>query len=205
MDLLKGEEIVFHAIDSGDPRKMQSCLAPPIMTLKEHAQVMLLKNMDADLVNGSIGVVIGFVGRGRYTKKETLARLRTPNRQKDAYLDEGGELDMSTPYPIVKFTGGRTLLLERESWTVELPGGKESASRSQIPLMLAWAISIHKSQGQTLDRVKVDLGKVFEKGQAYVALSRATSLDRLQILNFDADRVKAHPTVTVFYNSLKTV
>ena len=79
------------------------------------------------------------------------------------------------------------------------------ASRHQIPLMLAWAISIHKSQGQTLDRVRVDLGKVFEKGQAYVALSRATNLETLQILNFDPSKVMAHPTVTRFYQTLQTV
>lgn len=184
---------------------MQSCLASQVIRLKEHAQVMLLKNMDADLVNGSIGVVVGFVGKGKYRKKETVARLRTPNRIKDSFIDDSGDIDMKTPYPVVKFSGDRILVLEREVWSVELPGGKEAASRSQIPLMLAWAISIHKSQGQTLDRVKVDLGKVFEKGQAYVALSRATSLDRLQILNFDPKRVQAHPTVTQFYSSLKTV
>ena len=52
-------------------------------------------------------------------------------------------------------------------------------------------MSIHKSQGQTLERVKVDLARVFEKGQAYVALSRATSLEGLQVLNFDPAKVKS--------------
>lgn len=184
---------------------MQGCLAPFIIELKLHAQVMLLKNLDADLVNGSLGVVIGFVGKGAYTKKKSVEKLRTPHRLKESFMDGNGEIDMSIPYPVVKFAGDRVMVLERESWSVELPGGRESASREQIPLMLAWAISIHKSQGQTLDRVKVDLGRVFEKGQAYVALSRATSLDSLQILNFDPARVMAHPTVTKFYRTLQTV
>lgn len=61
--------------------------------------------------------------------------------------------------------------------------------RYQVPLILAWAISIHKSQGQTIQRVKVDLGRVFEKGQSYVALSRAATMEGLQVLRFDPKKV----------------
>ena len=86
--------------------------------------------------------------------------------------------------------------------------------RLQIPLILAWALSVHKSQGQTLERVKVDLRRTFEKGQAYVALSRATSLETLEVLNFDPSkyalrcfvinahalhRVTAHPRVIAWH------
>jgi ATP-dependent DNA helicase PIF1 len=56
-------------------------------------------------------------------------------------------------------------------------------------------MSIHKAQGQTMSRVKVDLKRIFEKGQAYVALSRATSLEGLEIVGFDPSRVLAHPRV----------
>jgi ATP-dependent DNA helicase PIF1 len=70
-------------------------------------------------------------------------------------------------------------------------------------LALSWALSIHKSQGQTLERVKVDLGRVFETGQAYVALSRATCLEGLQVLNFDTRKVKAHPEVIKFYKQFE--
>ena len=61
----------------------------------------------------------------------------------------------------------------------------------QVPLVLAWAMSIHKSQGQTIQYVKIDLRSVFEKGQSYVALSRAASLDGLQVLGFDPKKVRA--------------
>ena len=59
----------------------------------------------------------------------------------------------------------------------------------QVPLVLAWAMSIHKSQGQTIEHVKIDLRSVFEKGQSYVALSRAASLEGLQVLGFDPKKV----------------
>lgn len=205
LDALEGELVEFKALDSGDQRKNEQCIAPGLITLKLHAQVMLLKNVDVELVNGSVGVVVGFVGQGKYT--DNLNNLRTPQRQDGVYTDLSGssDLDYSYPYPIVRFMSGRELVVERERWSVELPDGEKLASRTQIPLMLAWAMSIHKSQGQTLDYVKVDLGRVFEKGQAYVALSRATSLERLQVLNFNPFKVMAHPKVTEFYKTLQVL
>jgi ATP-dependent DNA helicase PIF1 len=94
------------------------------------------------------------------------------------------------------------LLCNPEEWKVELPTGEVQAQRKQLPLILAWALSIHKAQGQTLERVKVDLGKVFEKGQAYVALSRATTQQGLQVLRFEKSKIMAHPRVIAFYNKL---
>jgi len=101
--------------------------------------------------------------------------------------------------------GHKEMLVLPENFKVELPNGEIQASRTQLPLILSWAMSIHKSQGQTLDRVKVDLGKVFEKGQAYVALSRATSLDGLQVLNFNPSKVQAHPKVVQWSDTLETI
>ena len=68
----------------------------------------------------------------------------------------------------------------------------------QVPLVLAWAMSIHKSQGQTIEHVKIDLRSVFEKGQSYVALSRAASLEGLQVLGFDPKKVRSRVVSLVF-------
>lgn len=86
-------------------------------------------------------------------------------------------------------------IVEKATFKVENLDREVQSRRDQIPLILAWAMSIHKSQGQTIQRVKVDLGRVFEKGQIYVALSRATSLEGLQVLRFDPKKVMAHPEV----------
>jgi len=96
----------------------------------------------------------------------------------------------------------RHLLCQPETWKIELPNGEVQAQRQQVPLILAWALSIHKAQGQTLQRVKVDLGRVFEKGQAYVALSRATCQAGLQVSRFDPQKVMVHPKVIEFYSNL---
>ncbi|EIW76538.1 hypothetical protein CONPUDRAFT_157726 [Coniophora puteana RWD-64-598 SS2] len=104
-------------------------------------------------------------------------------------------------FPLVEFPtpqGGReAVLVLRDEFRVEdaSDAGRLLARRVQVPLVLAWAMSIHKAQGQTIQRVRVDLGRVFEKGQSYVALSRAAAVEGLQVLNFDARRVVAHPKV----------
>ena len=81
--------------------------------------------------------------------------------------------------PVVRFLSGRTLEIKSEKWVVK-GGPGVTLTRSQIPLKLAWAFSIHKSQGMTLDCVEVSLSRVFECGQAYVALSRAKSISSLR-------------------------
>lgn len=68
-------------------------------------------------------------------------------------------------WPLVRFTNGMELLCAPVDFSVEGLVGNVEAHRIQVPLILAWALSIHKSQGQTLSRVKVDLGRIFEKGQ----------------------------------------
>jgi len=68
-------------------------------------------------------------------------------------------------FPLVRFTNKLELLCAPLEFTVQGFMGNVEVRRYQVPLMLAWAMSIHKSQGQTLERVKIDLGHVFEKGQ----------------------------------------
>ena len=101
-----------------------------------------------------------------------------------------------TGRPIVKLQSGRQLTVEPMDWTME-EGGKVRARITQLPLRLAWAITVHKSQGMSLDSAVVDLRRVFEFGQGYVALSRVRRLAGLHVLGWNERTFQVHPEVTV--------
>jgi ATP-dependent exoDNAse (exonuclease V) alpha subunit len=86
----------------------------------------------------------------------------------------------TTDYPIVEFTGGRVVSMLPDTWELR-DGDKKRASITQIPLRLAWAITVHKSQGMTLDAARIDLRKAFVEGMGYVALSRVKNLRNLYL------------------------
>lgn len=105
-----------------------------------------------------------------------------------------------TSCPQVKFNNGIIRTMERHVWVSDkIPG----IGVSQVPLILAWALTIHKSQGATMDAAEIDVGSgIFECGQTYVALSRVKSLDGLYLTSFDATRIRINKKVKEFYESL---
>ena len=141
------------------------------LTLSIGAQVMLIINIDVKrgLTNGSRGVVVGFTSKSETNK----------------------------PIPIVRFIHGIKEAIDFYQWKRE---EKDFIiTKKQIPLKLAWAISIHKTQGSTLDLAEVDVKNIFEYGQVYVALSRVKSSSSLYIKDYDVKKIKCHPKVLEFY------
>ena len=115
----------------------------------------------------------------------------------------GAVVRFETGYPVVKFLNGIEMTIERHSWTVKDDDTKITVAKSQLPLKLAYAVTIHKSQGMSLDLVEIDIGcSIFEAGQAYVALSRVRTLEGLFILDFAAEKIRAHPKVKAFYDGI---
>lgn len=152
--------------------------------LKKGMLVVLLTNLSLDqgLCNGSQGIVCGF----KEYEKDKLPTaygeyaITEQSEVKSHIEGAGAEYKM---WPVVRFHNGITRVIHSKCSINELGDDKPYSllSRTQIPLAPAWAMTIHKSQGLTLDRVIADLSETFEVGQVYVALSRATGLEGLRI------------------------
>ena len=103
--------------------------------------------------------------------------------------------------PVVKYKNGYQMTMSHHTWPSEIIPG---IGVSQVPLILAWALTIHKAQGATLDMAEIDAGSgIFECGQTYVALSRVKSLEGLYLSSFDATRVQINRKVQEFYEMLE--
>jgi ATP-dependent DNA helicase PIF1 len=176
IDNLEGEAQIYKARFPSGQTLPDDIGFVPELTLKVGAQVMLVTNLDQNkgLVNGSRGVVVQF-------RKEYTTDVVTGEETNDGIM-----------YPVVRFKNGRMETMKYHSW--------KDLFVQQIPLRLAYALTIHKAQGATLDCALVDIGmNTFEYGQAYVALSRVKSIDSLYVHEVFAGAFRAHPLVKKFY------
>ena len=114
----------------------------------------------------------------------------------------GKVVDFRDDQPVVRLTNKRNIKVGPHSWKLE-EDGKVRAEVSQLPLRLAWAITIHKSQGMSLDAAEVDLTKSFRPGMGYVALSRIRSMDGLYLSGINAMALQMHPQIYEFDRSIR--
>jgi ATP-dependent DNA helicase PIF1 len=179
LEMTKSEKEIRRQFDERDIQIELDFLAGNLMCekemkLKKGAQVMCIINIKSEL--GDILICNG--SQGIVTD----------------YCEVSG-------CPKVKYNNGIEMVMTKHIWPSDkIPG----IGVSQVPLILSWALTIHKSQGATLDAAEIDVGSgIFECGQTYVALSRVKSLEGLYLTSFDAKRIRINKKVKEFYESLR--
>lgn len=209
-NLLHTEIFYYHCSFTGEGQS-QGSQVPELVSVREGCRVMLIKNIDPrlGLVNGSVGTVTGFVSFGKgYVFRSTAttsmdARAVCRGRGKTPHAPH-------TMLPVVKFDlrlpsgamASREIVIEPQEWT-EMQGDRVIARWVQLPLILAYAITIHKSQGMSLTQVDIDFDRIFETGQAYVALSRCTDLDGVRLHGFGPHVVSPNKVALSYYKALE--
>jgi hypothetical protein len=130
-------------------------------------------------------------------RKEALV-MCTKNNFEQGYvngtLGRVVDFDRDDGYPVIETSTGKTIKMMPAVWTIE-EDGKVLAEISQIPLRLAWAITVHKSQGMSLDAAEIDLRNAFTYGQGYVALSRVRSLVGMKVIGLNSQSLLVDPRV----------
>lgn len=161
---------------------------------KTHAYTMALRGPEAL----TSALVRGCLSPERLELKVGAAVMFTKNNQGAGYVNGtlGTVIGFTTDkkYPIVRTTDGLKVETEPAEWTIA-EGDEVFAKITQIPLRLAWAMTIHKSQGVSLDAAVMDLSQTFEYGQGYVALSRVRTLSGVHLLGVNARAFEVHPLV----------
>lgn len=214
---LSGEMRRFEATSTGDSKLVET-LKKTVRTqdelvLKVGAKVMFIKNnTELGVSNGTMGELIGFAAVKIEDSKDNSETLidddddthHNNDDDKDTTKDKksAAKKDVNQPktkksttqkMPVVRLNSGREVIAEPEEWIIEDETGEVLASYEQVPLCLAWAITIHKSQGMTLEAAEIDLSRTFELGQGYVALSRLKSLAGLQLLGMNDMSLQLDP------------
>ena len=212
---LDGEMMRFIATSTGDSKLVET-LKKTVRTqddlvLKVGAKVMFIKNnTELSVSNGTMGELIGFAAVKINDDKDNsndLIEDDSESTENDADKSTKGKGKKTTKdkdkpkvkkpstqkMPVVRLNSGREVIAEPEEWIIEDETGDVLASYEQVPLCLAWAITIHKSQGMTLDAAEIDLSRTFELGQGYVALSRLKSLAGLQLLGMNDMSLQLDP------------
>ena len=170
--LLPGNVVSFEMETRGDvsDAQKQDSKYPVVLELKIGARVILLDNNLPQYSNGTIGMVKAF--------SKDIINVELPSGK------------------IAQITRSTIKLFENKVLDDDTVQQVETGSISQFPMKLAWGLTIHKSQGQTLDEVWIDLSRVFEYGQTYTALSRVRTLEGLKILQpFDVGKILSNPRV----------
>lgn len=183
-----------------------------IKYLKDLEMTRAERAMRCDYTDKDIQMELEFLASNLICEKEMKLKVGAQvmsiiNIQSDRGLDVcNGSQGIITGFcavsgcPQVKFNNGIEMIMTRNVWASDkIPG----IGVSQVPLILAWALTIHKSQGATLDAAEIDVGSgIFECGQTYVALSRVKNLDGLYLTSFDASKIRINKKVKDFYDNL---
>jgi len=182
------------AVDTANARALEKISSKP--------RTFAMEKTGPDVLTNNL--VRGCLSPEQLVLKEGAVVMFTKNNTSAGFVNGTlGTVEAFThESPMVRTRDGRVITVSPMDWVIE-ENGVVRASVTQMPLRLAWAITVHKSQGMSLDAAHIDLSRAFEYGQGYVALSRVRSLEGLTITGFNKRALEVHPTVSEYDISLR--